>query len=93
MSERDKRIIRCGTHGEVERAFVCQHLVHSREGPIGFVEAEPEPDDDDPLAWCLACAEVLEREGEWTEVAEAQVHLSVVCEFCFAALRQQHGGV
>ena len=90
MSDHKTRSVQCGTHGTVGAAFVCQHLVPNPEIPASFVEEEFDPDDPDPLALCHACDIVLEREGEWNDTATNAVGLRLVCEFCFAKLRQAH---
>jgi hypothetical protein len=88
----DARLVRCGTHGEVLPAYVCCHLRLNSEQPLGFVEPEFDDDDEDndAQAWCRACDAVLEREGEWSDAAIAIANVKMVCEFCFAKLREIH---
>src|SRR5699024_1647688 len=91
MTSNDDGIIRCGTHGEVQRTFVCCHLTQDELAPAGFNEFEPEPDDTDPLAWCDDCIRRYEAAGEEMDAElEAFVDLRVVCEFCYAKLRELH---
>jgi hypothetical protein len=85
----EKRFIACGTHGEVLPAFACCHLSLKSERPLGFIEPEVEPDDE-PQAWCAACDAMLEREGDWNEISLAYADVRLVCEFCFAKLRDIH---
>jgi hypothetical protein len=87
-----KRVISCGTHGEVLPAFVCCHLVQESDRPLGFVEPDVDPNDvdDDLQAWCGACDLMLQREGEWNDVSEGYANIRLVCEFCFAKLRETH---
>jgi len=90
MSESDSRIVKCGTHGSVGPAFVCCHLIRDELAPAGFNEQEPEPDDPEPVAWCDDCNIMIEEIGEWTEQVEAFANMKLVCEFCFANLRERH---
>jgi len=43
-------------------------------------------------AWCCARDEVLMREGAWNDISEAFARPKLICEFCFAAAKQKHGG-
>jgi hypothetical protein len=93
FDESSQRNLKCGTHGEVAPAFVCGHLVRANpDRPLGFIEPEREPDDldQDPQAWCASCDALLEREGEWNELAIEYADVRAVCEFCFAKLREIH---
>ena len=85
--------IKCGTHGEVEPAFVCGHLFNEREKSLGFFEPEYDPDDVERQGWCQACEDLLQRDGEWTEETEASADIKLVCEFCFEKIRQHHADV
>ena len=86
----ESRLVECGTHGTVSPAYVCCHLVKGAVHALGFNEPELEPDDPEGQAWCNACEAVLDREGEWNEVSEAFADIKLICEFCFAALRNKH---
>ena len=88
--ERDARIVKCGTHGEVGQAFVCSHLVFEKEQPLGFYEPPYDPDDPEPQAWCGACQAVLSEVGEWTDELTDQADIRLVCEFCFEIIRGIH---
>ena len=90
MSTTDKRTVNCGTHGDVGPAFVCCHLIRDELAPAGFNEAELEPDDPEPMAWCNACETMIDETGGWTEQAEKFADIKLVCEFCFARLRVLH---
>ena len=86
----DQLKIRCGTHGEVNRAFVCGHLFAERKTPLGFFEAEFDPDDPELEGWCQACEEMVLRDGDWTEETTAAADIRLVCEFCFETIRAFH---
>jgi hypothetical protein len=40
-----------------------------------------EPDDPEPMAWCLDCDERLQTSGQWTDALLADQRL--VCDRCF----------
>ena len=83
-------MIHCGTHGTVGRAFACQHLKPDSVEPAGFLEPNLDPDDPDPFAWCFSCEAMFEREGDWTKKLAAYVDMKLVCEFCYATIRERH---
>ena len=86
----NERTIVCGTHGEVLPAYVCAHLAFSETAPLGFNQPDLDPGDTEAQAWCDGCDAVLEKHGEWNEESEAFADIRLVCEFCFAALRERH---
>lgn len=81
------RVVECSLHGAQGPAYACRHL-NLRE-PVGFVEGFDPEDPDGGLfhAWCAACDEVLEREGEWNDRSEAFAGVRLVCRECYAAMR------
>lgn len=87
MSEPIERKVECPEHGVQQAAFVCRHLTLER--PIGFVEGfDPErPEVELFHAWCSACDEVLEREGDWNDRSEAFAGVRLVCRECYRAMR------
>jgi hypothetical protein len=88
--EENRNVVKCGTHGEVGQAFVCCHLVAEREKPLGFIQAEYDPDDPEPQAWCGACDAAMSDAGGWTEELMEQSDIRLVCEFCFETIRGIH---
>ncbi len=80
--------VKCGTHGTVSSAVVCGHLLQKTDRVLGFVENSSEPDD--LQAWCGACEEFFLNEGEMTEAFRAFNNFSLVCEFCYADIKQRH---
>jgi hypothetical protein len=79
----------CGTHGTHPGAVVCRHLVEAKDRVVGFVENSSEPDD--LQAWCEACEAMFEREGgERTPAFKAFHGIQIVCDFCYAQLRERH---
>ena len=81
-----KRTMRCGEHGDVGAAFVCEHLTMSGS-PRGFFWST----SDEPHGWCADCEAVREAEGEWNErSAVAYGKIRMVCTMCFERLRAIH---
>lgn len=79
--------IECEVHGMRTCATVCCHLLRATDLVLGFVE---DNDPDDPLAWCNACEQLSLREGGWTEALKAFADLKVVCDVCYAQLKELH---
>jgi hypothetical protein len=74
----------CERHGEREHRFLCQHLTPESRG-LGFVIDQR----DGESAWCLQCDLVWEAQGdEWNATVEKQVSIKLVCDLCFAEIRE-----
>ncbi|SFF50655.1 hypothetical protein SAMN05518865_10119 [Duganella sp. CF458] len=73
--------ITCPTHGESQFAFVCKHLIAhpAQKWHCGY------PEEDEPWrdAWCSACNEAFEREGEWNENNEGEADIGMLCGHCY----------
>lgn len=80
--------IKCGTHGSRVAAVVCQHMVESKDKPVGFVENSPEPDD--LQAWCNECERLFTAEGSMTDRFKAFHGHVIVCDFCYDTLKNRH---
>ena len=80
----------CATHGQRQAAFLCQHLFAGERLGFHYGYDPDKPDDVYPDAWCDACEEVLEAEGEWTERAMAVAGVKMVCDICYEELRERH---
>lgn len=87
MSENGEGVVECPVHGPQGPAYVCRHL--NLHDPVGFVEGyDPARPDEDPFqAWCAACDQVLQREGEWNDRSEAFAGVRMVCRGCYRAMR------
>lgn len=87
-----KKIVECANHGPQDAAFVCIHLVkHGKDRPIGFYQADIDPDNrdwDDLQAWCKECDEVLDKVGEWNDESEAFSNIQLVCNECFEEMKR-----
>lgn len=86
-----KRTVECSTHGTKSEAWVCQHLVGG-EDRVGFHVGYSidEPDQYYPDAWCDACEDVLEAEGEWNDASQAFADIKLVCSGCYQEIRKRN---
>jgi hypothetical protein len=87
--------IRCDSHGQQERAYVCQHLSKSKK--VGFFEPyAPESDEHDPdqglQAWCEECERILRDEGDWTEKALEFASFRECCAGCLYEIKKFNMG-
>jgi hypothetical protein len=84
--------IRCDSHGQRERAYVCQHFSKSKK--VGFFE--PYAIDSDPdealQAWCEECERILRDEGGWTDKALEFASFRVCCGGCFHDIKKFNVG-
>ena len=85
----DGDVLRCDRHGPSFKTYVCQHLPRGRD--LGFHQAD-DPEAPRPDAWCDACNEVLEAEGEWNERSEEFANITLLCTACYdiVAGRNKH---
>ena len=82
------RTVDCEAHGPRTGAIVCGHLIRGTDIVLGFVEDTSDPDD--PMAWCDDCERLYQREQAWTPALKAFANLKVVCDVCYAALKELH---
>lgn len=87
--------IRCDSHGQRERAYVCQHFSKSKK--VGFFEPyasdSEEHDPDEGLqAWCEECERILRDEGDWTEKALEFASFRACCAGCFYEIKKFNMG-
>lgn len=83
----DDRTIECETHGTRTSAIVCCHLLRGTDLVLGFVQ---DSDPDDPMAWCDDCERMYSREQAWTPAFKQFAKLKVVCNACYAQLKELH---
>lgn len=91
MTERGYKTVQCGTHGMRIGAIVCCHLIEAKDRTVGFVEDESDPDD--LMAWCDDCESLFLEEGDFTERFEKFCDAQIVCDFCYANLKERHGAL
>lgn len=79
--------LKCGTHGEREARFVCDHLYRNRRQPAPermlYFEPDHAPDEPTPAIWCEACETVVQAQGEIDDVVFGYAGFHAVCDFCF----------
>ena len=79
--------LECGTHGEREARFVCDHLFNNQNAdrPVSMVYFEPahEASEPTPAIWCEACEVVVQAHGEINQAVEDFAQFRMVCDFCF----------
>jgi hypothetical protein len=90
-SKNAPRFLQCSTHGSAPSSVVCAHLVEARDRAVGFVENSSQPND--LQAWCDACEQLFEREGEMTEAFREFNDLRLVCVFCYASIKERHSAM
>ncbi len=88
MKSEDIFTIKCGTHGTRVAAVVCGHLLESADRVLGFVENSSDPDD--LQAWCDECEQMFQQEKALTDNFEKFNNRKIVCDFCYATLRDRH---
>lgn len=89
-----EQIVACEEHGANRVAFVCQHLINSKNK--GFEEAfstfkgmELEKDDEFQ-AWCNKCEiERLKTDG-WNDESMELAKIKVVCEDCYFDIKEKN---
>jgi hypothetical protein len=86
----DRSIVECSQHGEGQAAYICQHLMQGKGAGFNTAGTPDEADELCPAAWCDDCEEVLNNEGEWTELAQDFATISLVCGHCYFAARRLH---
>lgn len=86
--------LKCGTHGEREARFVCDHLFVNQRAlvPLRLTYFEPEhaPDEPTPAIWCQDCEAVVLAEGEINAVVDDYADWHAVCDFCFQRYLDQN---
>lgn len=82
MPEFEPLMVDCGPHGKRVAAVVCQHMLDTSGPPKGVIENNDDPND--LQAWCYACEEKFQEEGEITEAFKLFNRFAVVCVVCYA---------
>lgn len=63
-------------------------MLVAKDACVGFVENSDDPDD--LQAWCDACERMFLAEGEMTPAFRAFNRMAVVCDRCYAGLKNRH---
>lgn len=90
MSDPEILIVECSIHGKNEAAFVCQHLVNGENVGFNYSYDSDDPDALFPDAWCDACDDVLDEEGEWNERTESFIGITPLCCSCYEISRARN---
>ena len=80
-------LIECDVHGERPSAVVCVHLLRATT-PVGFIENESDPDDQQ--AWCKACEQMFVRERGMTDAFRTFNDMRLVCDGCYGTIKAKH---
>ena len=82
-----KNGVECAEHGVREATYVCQHLASAVGSGSHCGHDDDEPDQLWPDAWCDACENVRESEGEWNDRSEAFAGIRLLCDGCYQRVR------
>ena len=88
MSPTEPLLINCGSHGDRISAVVCRHMLDTLEPAVGVVENNDDPND--LQAWCFACEEKYEEEGDLTDAFREFNDMAIVCVVCYAEIKERH---
>ena len=88
MNESEPLMVDCGPHGKRVATVVCRHLLRSEQAPAGFVENSDDPND--LQAWCRACEEMFQSEGDMTDAFREFNDMTIVCVACYAEAKLRH---
>ena len=78
--------IKCVTQGEVQKTFVCTHLLGESAG-LGFNRNEPDAENQFPDAWCDNCELIPAAHNGWNEESEKLAKISLLCSGCYERAR------
>jgi hypothetical protein len=79
--------VKCDKHGVGYQTYVCEHLiaVPSQTWFSGDVnDSNPWPD-----AWCAACNNFFQEQGEWNDKNESHLNIELICHQCYEVLRSR----
>ena len=86
----DQPSVECSTHGTRSAAFVCHHLVSGHGAGFHWDEDPDTPFSPVPDAWCSACEDVWQVQGEWKERGKQSADVQAVCSDCYADIRARN---
>lgn len=88
MTEIEPLMVDCGPHGKRVGTAICRHLLLSAPAPAGFVQNSDDPND--LQAWCFACEEFFQSEGDMTAAFREFNGMTIVCAACYAEIKIRH---
>jgi hypothetical protein len=63
-------------------------MINGADAPLGFIENTDDPND--LQAWCYACEEMFQKEGDRTEAFLAFNSMGIVCVVCYSEFQTLH---
>lgn len=81
-------IVHCDRHGDMQEAFVCEHLLSGER--LGFVHDMEDPGNPRPDAWCASCERLRIAHGGWNERSHALVTIKLVCGGCYDEIKARN---
>ena len=63
-------------------------MLETLEPAVGVVENNDDPND--LQAWCFACEEKYQEEGDLTEAFREFNDMALVCVVCYAEIKERH---
>ena len=83
------RITHCERHGDMQEAFVCEHLLYGNR--LGFfIGLESTNNNPRPDAWCSKCELIrLEHDG-WNDESEKLINVKLVCGGCYDEIKAKN---
>lgn len=89
MTASDSSTVHCDRHGDRQKAYICDHLLHGTHQ--GFFAASDEPANPHPDAWCTKCQQILlDHGGEWNEKSQALIKVRLVCGDCYEEIKERN---
>jgi len=82
------RTIHCERHGDMQEAFVCEHLLHGSQ--LGFLTDLKDTSNPRPDAWCSTCERVRSEHGGWNQESEALIKVKLVCGGCYDEIKERN---
>lgn len=79
------RTTHCERHGDMQEAFVCEHLLHGSR--LGFFTDPKDTSNPRPDAWCSSCEQVRLEHGGWNDESEALIKVKLVCGGCYDEIK------
>lgn len=81
----ERRQIECSQHGRGCATYVCEHILSNPRQE--WFSDSPSPTNPWPDAWCIACNQLYEEQGEWNDANSAHLKIKLICHYCYESLR------
>ena len=83
-------LVRCATHGLVERVISCIHVRSHKVAELFIVPADT---DGEAMAWCETCEAARIADRGWYDQADAVAQWAFICSGCFGRIVQSHENI